>query len=117
MMEPEVNRRMNAIAADVRARGIPFRITSTYRSIASQKRLYDAWVARGRTGLPAARPGLSTHEYGLAFDAVFPREHEQTVVAIARRHGMVWFGPKDRVHFDAFGPTMWNRILRDAGAL
>jgi len=108
---------MNAMLADVRRRGIPIRVTSTYRSTSSQRRLYEAWLARARTGLPAARPGLSTHEYGVAFDAAFPPEHDATVASIARQHGLVWFGPKDRVHFDPFGPAAWNEILRSVGML
>lgn len=117
MQHPEVVRRMNAIVAEVRRRGIPIRVTSTYRSSAAQDRLYRAWLARGKTGLPAARPGTSTHEYGVAFDAAWPREHDATVAAIARQHGMVWFGPGDRVHIDAFGPQRWNELLRSVGLI
>jgi LAS superfamily LD-carboxypeptidase LdcB len=117
MLNPEVARRMNAILAAVRRRGIAIRVTSTYRSTSSQDRLHRAWLARGKTGLPAARPGLSTHEYGVAFDASWAPQYDKAVADIARQHGMVWFGPKDRVHFDAFGPTKWNELLRAVGLL
>lgn len=117
MLHPEVVRRMNAITAELRRRGISFRVTSTYRSIANQERLYQAWLARGKTGLPAARPGLSTHNYGIAFDAVFPAASTSTVAAVARFHGMEWFGPGDRVHFDIFGPKAWNALLRRLGVI
>lgn len=113
MLNPEVARRMNLIVAEARRHGIRMSITSTWRSSAAQERLYREWVARGRTGLPAARPGLSTHEYGVAFDASFPRAAEATVAAIAARYGLKWFGPRDRVHFDVFGPAAWNALLRE----
>jgi LAS superfamily LD-carboxypeptidase LdcB len=117
MQIPEIERRTSAIAAEAKARGIPFRVTSRYRSISAQQKLYDAYIARGRTGLPAARPGLSTHNYGIAFDAVFPDNRQAEVAAIALKHGMVWFGPKDKVHFDIFGPDRWNELLRSVGVL
>jgi len=111
LLHPEVARRMNLIANTCALYGIPFRITSTWRSRAAQERLYRAWLARGKTGLPAAPPGTSTHEYGLAFDADFPKEKTSAVVDIAARFGMVWFGPSDRVHFDPFGPALWREII------
>lgn len=117
MLRPEVARSISAIKAEARRRGIPFRVTSTFRSSTSQERLYRAWLARGRTGLPAARPGLSTHEYGIAFDAVFPPSRQAEVVDIASRNGMVWFGQADAVHFDVFGPSAWNALLRRVGAI
>jgi len=117
MLDPNVHAAMLRIAADVRKRGIPFRVTSTYRSFDQQDRLYRAWLARGKRGLPAARPGLSTHEYGAAFDAAFPASRTSEVVAIARAHGLVWFGKADPVHFDVFGSRRWNELLRAAGLI
>lgn len=48
--------------------GSKVRINSGYRDIAKQKRLYDAWIARGKTGGAVARPGRSRHQRGLALD-------------------------------------------------
>ena len=42
-------------------------VTSSYRSVAKQSRLYDAYI-RGESKIPAAIPGRSLHGYGLAFD-------------------------------------------------
>jgi len=43
-------------------------IGSSFRDVSRQKQLYDAWIARGQTGNPAAKPGTSRHEAGFAFD-------------------------------------------------
>ncbi len=42
-------------------------VTSARRSPAKQQRLYDRWRT-GKSAIPAAPPGRSLHEYGLAFD-------------------------------------------------
>ena len=42
-------------------------VTSARRSSAKQQRLYDKF-RRGETAIPAAPPGRSLHEHGLAFD-------------------------------------------------
>jgi len=42
-------------------------VTSAFRSRKKQAALYYAWQ-QGRSQIPAAPPGRSLHEYGLAFD-------------------------------------------------
>jgi len=42
-------------------------VTSSYRSASKQSRLYDRYI-RGESQIPAAPPGRSLHNYGLAFD-------------------------------------------------
>ncbi len=42
-------------------------VTSARRSRAKQSQLYDRYI-RGQSKIPAAPPGGSLHEYGLAFD-------------------------------------------------
>lgn len=42
-------------------------VTSARRSMAKQQRLFERWQ-RGETAIPAAPPGRSLHEHGLAFD-------------------------------------------------
>lgn len=49
-------------------KGIRVDITSTTRTLEKQQQLYNDYIARGKTGLPAAPPGASAHELGMAID-------------------------------------------------
>jgi len=79
-------------------------VTSAYRSMASQQRLYDRW-RMGMSTLPAAPPGRSLHQYRLAFDlaraGVDPREDDllMRLGAIWTQVGGTWGGSADPVHF------------------
>lgn len=53
---------------------IPVTVTSGRRSYAEQDRLYKRFLAGG-SSFPAAPPGASAHEHGLAFDSVTPPQH------------------------------------------
>jgi len=53
--------------------GIPIQVTSGLRTYAEQDRLYRRYLAGGSL-FPAAPPGLSSHEYGLAFDSTVDPE-------------------------------------------
>jgi len=110
-LHPIARERAEAALARARARGVVVRLTSVVRSTASQRRLYDAYLARGRTGLPAAAPGTSTHEYGLAFDAVVARGRLSEFVRIAECAGLKWAGARDPVHFDVYGFEAWSDVL------
>lgn len=51
------------------ARAAGLQVNSSDRTYASQKRLYDAWVAAGKPkDNPVAKPGTSAHEHGNALD-------------------------------------------------
>lgn len=82
------------------ANGLHPRITSTVRTHADQARLYRAWLARGKTGLPAAPPGRSNHQLGLAFDMV--ADNLPGLGALWESWGGKWGGRfNDPVHFEA----------------
>ena len=78
--------------------------TSTRRSRAKQGRLYAAWKA-GKSRIPAAPPGRSIHEHGLAIDIArigvdpltdpFLAELGRLWTSYGGRHG----GARDPVHF------------------
>jgi LAS superfamily LD-carboxypeptidase LdcB len=56
------------------AYGIRPLVTSTYRSWTEQLALRERYEA-GISPYPAARPGYSAHNYGLAWDSVLPPEY------------------------------------------
>lgn len=64
-IHPEFMRRLKAWSAAV---GTPYKIGSGYRSLEEQKRLYDRWMRRVPGQAPAAKPGSSNHNFGLASD-------------------------------------------------
>lgn len=65
-------REINLAEAMSIAKGAGFTITSSQRSYASQKALYDQWVAAGKPAdNPVAKPGNSAHERGAGLDIAF----------------------------------------------
>ncbi len=90
--------------------GGPLVVTSARRSRADQFHLYRKWVA-GESAIPAAPPGESLHEMGLAFDMArlgidpfddpllnFLGEIWQEMGGI---YGGGWGGGADPVHYQA----------------
>lgn len=73
------------------------RVTSVYRSNQTQAILY-ARYRQGLTNLPAAPPGESKHQYGLAFDMV--TDDNASVGALWQAMGGRWGGSTDPVHFE-----------------
>src|SRR5439155_26612583 len=80
-----------------RANGWKGTVTSGYRSVAEQARIYNSGVR------PAAKPGQSNHNFtafpGGAVDVTNPAQLAQI---LARKPGgskLVWAGAKDPVHF------------------
>lgn len=75
------------------------RITSVRRSRAQQAALYLRFL-RGLSQFPAAPPGQSKHEHGLAWDMVTePYSCLGTLGAFWRQAGGTW-SPKDPIHFE-----------------
>ena len=91
-------------AALVRAAGdaglLP-RVTSTRRSHALQKKLYDRFLS-GASQYPALPPGRSAHEYGYAFDLVVsPMSALEDVGYTWEQWGGIWGGhASDPIHFE-----------------
>ncbi len=91
---------------------IAIRISSAFRSSAEQAKLYSDYRRRladfhagirDEPGLPAAPPGQSFHEVGLAVDVLTdPPDAIERVAEIAEEFGLRWGGDfGDPVHFDA----------------
>jgi LAS superfamily LD-carboxypeptidase LdcB len=85
----------------VRRAGIQATVTSVLRSRAKQAKLYRAWKA-GRSRFPAALPGTSKHERGLAFDLVIsPASYQRDVGLLWESWGGRWGGRfDDPIHFE-----------------
>lgn len=88
--------------AELGRRGYSGTVTSGRRSSTEQAQLYRAYLARGKRGLPAAPPGRSAHEYGLALDFEVaegknsPRQRQ--VIALMQSWGAETVA-NDPVHF------------------
>ena len=88
-----------ALVEVARDYGLNPRITSTYRSLAEQKRLYARYL-QGRHPLPVAVPGKSLHNYGLAIDLV--SSDNAWLGKVWSYWGGRWGGARDPVHFGAY---------------
>jgi len=79
------------------------RITSVRRSRAAQAALYARYL-QGRSRFPAAPPGRSLHEQGIAWDMVTePYSALWTLGSWWQQMGGTWGGNSDPIHFDARG--------------
>lgn len=80
--------------------GIRVTITSTRRSMATQRRLYNEFLA-GRSKYPVAKPGTSTHGLGQAFDLHLDPPRYEDAGRLWEALGLTWGGRfNDRIHFD-----------------
>jgi len=79
-------------------------VTSARRSMAKQSRLYNDWI-RGVSKIPAAKPGFSLHQRGMAFDLarIGVSPHGDPLLnylgMVWRSWGGIWGGQRDPVHF------------------
>ena len=86
------------------AAGLGPKVSSARRSHAQQALLYRRYLA-GQSRFPAAPPGQSTHEFGLAFDLWVNDEAQLADLGqVWQSMGGVWGGHfKDPIHFEAGG--------------
>lgn len=83
-------------------------ITSARRDLADQQRIY----ARAQAGLskyPAAKPGSSPHQIGIAFDLHLDPPIYEAAGRVWEAFGFRWggrFSDADPIHFD-FHPRGW----------
>lgn len=110
-LRPYAEQLLNAASAA----GLNPTVTSTVRTYAQQKALWDRYQA-GRSKYPAAPPGASAHEYGWAFDMdVYPHDALADVGAYWQDLGGTWGGDRDPVHFELPGASEAARANYEAG--
>jgi len=63
-------------------------VGSGYRSLAEQQVLYDRWIRRVPGQAPAAKPGSSNHNYGLAADLKYKPGGREFAHANAGKYGL-----------------------------
>lgn len=79
-------------------------VTSGFRDISKQAKLYEKWMS-GESLIPAAPPGLSMHQFGLAWDmarmGIDPMTDDLLFWLGALWHavGGQWGQARDPVHF------------------
>jgi hypothetical protein len=74
-------------------------VTSAVRDSAKQAELYQAYV-EGRSKFPAARPGTSKHERGLAVDIAQATADEMDRMGLLSKYGLSRPVPNDPVHLE-----------------
>jgi hypothetical protein len=74
-------------------------INSAKRELADQERLYAAWVARGKTGMPVADPKGKPSKHILGHAVDIQNYTDPAAVAAMNRQGLKQTVPKDPVHF------------------
>lgn len=90
-----------------RSQGLYARITSTRRSHAQQEVLYRRYQ-EGLSRYPAAVPGNSAHEYGLAFDMVISDPgYQRGAGKLWVSWGGVYGNEEDPIHFEY---PSWRRV-------
>jgi len=111
-LHPETRQKIVALQRAARGIGARLILTSGFRDLKKQAEL----MRTGRAITPA-RPGASTHNYGLAFDAVVePRSLQEAVGALAPSVGLEWggrFHRPDPVHFQIVYSRDWQRWVAE----
>lgn len=90
---------LNAAEEYKASTGKIIQLNSAKRDPADQQRLYDDWVARGKTGMPVGKPGRSLHEKGEAVD--IQNYNDPAAIAAMNKQGLSQKVPNDPVHFQA----------------
>ena len=63
-------------------------VTSGVRTRAEQEKLYNEWVASGKTGMPVAKPGTSLHETANAVDIDKVSANTMERLGILKKYGL-----------------------------
>ena len=95
-LNPAMQDKLISAAKELQGSGKKLKLNSAVRSSEKQKQLYDDYVS-GKSKLPAALPGTSLHEKGLAVD--IQNYDDAQVLEVLRRNGLVNPIAGDKPHF------------------
>lgn len=99
-LHPDAQRIAQWFVRVLQANGVRVTITSARRDPAKQAELYRRYKA-GLSKYPAAKPGTSTHEQGIAFDLSLVPPVYDAAGRLWESLGFTWGGRfDDRIHFD-----------------
>ena len=117
-LDPSLQPGAVALVEEARAAGLQPVVTSTRRTFAEQKRLYDLFL-QGRARYPASPPGVGSHEFGWAFDLVVtPDDYLDDLGDLWESWGGTWGGNwrnPDRIHFELKGASQRALQLGSTG--
>lgn len=111
-LDPDLEAAKQELLAYATGQGYGPVITSEVRSYWKQKELWQRYIS-GRAQFPAARPGHSAHNWGLAFDMALGVPAYDDLGAVWRSWGGGWGGSSDPVHFELPGSTAWAQQLSE----
>jgi hypothetical protein len=95
-LDPQLKTIARNLPRVARSAGFQVKITSGWRSRATQTKLYNDYLA-GKSIYPANPPGTSKHELGLALDIL--STNTNALVNLLTSVGLVWGGVDDPIHF------------------
>lgn len=102
-LHPDVQKAVLGAAQEYKQlTGEKLRINSGLRSREDQERLYAEYLQRGKTGMPVAPPGTSSHESGLAVD-IQQGKGDGRAIGILKKYGLLQTVANDPVHFTLAG--------------
>ena len=102
-LHPDVQKAVLGAAQEYKQlTGEKLQINSGLRSREDQERLYAAYLQRGKTGMPVAPPGTSSHESGLAVD-IQQGKGDGRAIGILKKYGLLQTVANDPVHFTLAG--------------
>lgn len=111
-LEPEIQEGAYDLFRAASEAGLFPRLTSGRRTAGQQLKLWKNYL-KGQSRFPALPPGLSPHEYGIAFDMVVsPFESLEDVGYTWESWGGEWGGADDPIHFQI--PNSRSFILKHA---
>jgi len=95
-LNPALQDKLISAAKELQGSGKKIKLNSAVRSTEKQKSLYDDYMS-GKSKIPAAPPGTSLHEKGLAVD--IQNYNDDKVLEVLRKNGLVNPVAGDKPHF------------------